>query len=183
MTDDIFRQGRPTIAYHYTIAPRFRQIITSGFLNTTDAGITGEQKPVLWFSTNPIFEPTASERIEIPDLGVRILTPDESRGLFGGLFRFGLGVEHLIPWDRLHKAALMQPETVSHLEFGGRIQGADPGAWFGSLEPISVRDIATIDELDSDGKWVNIGGNRARLQDELTDWLAARPRTAGKVQQ
>jgi hypothetical protein len=55
----------PTIIYHYTTGLKLRSIINSGCIKPTTAKIEPHEKPVAWFSTSPLWEPTAT-KVPIP---------------------------------------------------------------------------------------------------------------------
>jgi hypothetical protein len=74
-----------TTVWHYTVGIKMPLIRESGVLLPTDSGIEPDELPVLWFSTNPYFEPTsakavllASEDPEITELTLHWLSMQEN---------------------------------------------------------------------------------------------------------
>lgn len=53
----------PETIWHYTIAATLLEIVESGEIRTAIAGLPPGVKPVVWFSTNPFWEETATKMI------------------------------------------------------------------------------------------------------------------------
>ncbi len=47
------------ISWHYTTGDKYELIKKSGLLLPADIGISPPERPILWFSTHPRYEPTA----------------------------------------------------------------------------------------------------------------------------
>jgi hypothetical protein len=51
------------LAWHYTTGSNALLIFESGVLRPTSLYVAPPEKPVLWFSTTPYWEPTASKKV------------------------------------------------------------------------------------------------------------------------
>jgi hypothetical protein len=90
----------------------------------------------------------------------RTASIQETRELAGGLVRFGVDAERLIPWKggELRKAAKMSYAVAKKLDAIGLRQGASPFEWLGSLEPVRVDEceIQVMGEGYKDGLWIDV---------------------------
>lgn len=141
-------------AWHYTTGQKAKLIFESGELKPTSLFIEPGEKPILWFSTNQVWEQTANKMLELPDGTLRLLTMEGSRKLGGGLFRFGIPADQLIRWPRLARAANMRGKVQRSLEECGLRDGADFREWCGLLEPVSIDALAWEEMTDSG--WVKL---------------------------
>lgn len=143
-------------AWHYTTGQKAKLILESGELKPTSAFIEPEEKPILWFSTNELWEQTANKMLGLPNGALRFLTMQETRDMGGGLFRFGMPTDQLIRWPRLARTANMKRKVQWTLEEAGLRGGADFREWCGLLEPVSIAAL-TWEEMTDSG-WVKLRG-------------------------
>ena len=50
-------------AWHYTTGTKLDLILAGGVLRPTDSYIPDDEKPILWFSSDAFWEPTANKMI------------------------------------------------------------------------------------------------------------------------
>jgi hypothetical protein len=116
-----------TLAWHYTVGLKLPLIRESGVLRPTDAGIGPDERPVLWFSTAPYWEPTSAKmRVRTPQerltsidgLPFRRLSMQENAEMGERLYRFGLPASALIRWPEIasepvfaHRCAILLCES------------------------------------------------------------------------
>lgn len=144
------------IAYHYTIGTRADGIFASGEIRPATECVPSHELPVVWFSRNDKWEPTASKGIT-NGRTQRTATMREM-ALFGnGLFRFGVDAETLIPWRHLLAAAGIRSGTVRRLERAGRKSGALPSDWFGNIGAVPMTRVVRVEQF-CDGLWLPIFG-------------------------
>jgi hypothetical protein len=138
------------LAWHYTVGLKLPLIRESGCLRPTDVGIGPDERPVLWFSTAPYWEPTSArmrprssqERLAAKDsLPFHRLSMQENAELGEGLYRFGLPVERLIRWPEIGKRAGIRAPLRNALMRAGRLQGAEPSQWYGTFREIPIEDL------------------------------------------
>lgn len=143
-----------TNAWHYTIGERLPAIFESGELRPSDHYIKKGEKPILWFSTNPHFEPTALKGGLSADGSYRGLSVKETEQEGGGLFRFGVSLDRVTSWPRIGSLAGMKTKIKKSLEVVGIRQGASPRQWYGSLDPIPIHEMR-LEWLSDGGDWVD----------------------------
>ena len=151
---------KPALAYHYTTGQKYREISNDGCLIPADSYMTEKEKPILWFSLETDWEPTAVKAV-IADGQLRSLSRWETFQYGGGLFRFGVSTDLLTRWPRIGKLAKTPKLMQNYLTESGKKQGASPKLWMGSLSPIDQDDWTLVEtwepgESIESGKWVNV---------------------------
>lgn len=134
-------KGRVTV-HHYAPCAYVPRILDSGELRPSNAEALGE-KPLLWFSANQKWEPTATKFIGDAEGNRRSLTLSEQLQRFG-CCRFSLPANdlRLIPWIKACRIAGTSYTKQRKMEAVGRIQGANSFDWFAISESISVAELA-----------------------------------------
>ena len=127
--------------YHYTFGHKMARISQTGALIPTTVNLGTGERPVLWFSHNAAFEPTATKGTFDEAGKIRLLTFDEMHTHLG-IYRFVLGVPYprLIPWARLPKLAKIPKRTLQHMIDEGIRRGAKPTDWVGTFVPVPLTD-------------------------------------------
>lgn len=155
------------VVWHYAPWSYLAAIVESGALRASNAGAPGET-PMLWFSANQQWEPTATK-----------MTRDNSGKVFrmsfhqqvelAGCIRFGLSAKdpRLLNWKAACAAAGTPRETRRALEKVGKKEGADPEQWFATLATV------LLDELDFQ-IWTNGWHPATSPQDMATVWTETR---------
>jgi hypothetical protein len=144
-------------AWHYTVDDRARNILALGLIVPAITGVPENERPCVWFSVHPMWEPTAS-KAELFGGNTRALSFEEMQEL--GLWRFGLPVTALIGWKKIPKTSRMSRRTVRTLERVGRDKGANPLHWYAALNPVPVADC--IVQRLIDGRWQTAGDPAGR---------------------
>lgn len=139
-----------TMAYHYTTCQHASAILKSGFILPSTLHVPAGEKPVVWFSRNRTWEPTASKGLMDPRTGwSRTATFPEMVRV--GIARFGMDADLLIPWGGLPAAAGMGRAVVEGLVRAGRKVGANPRDWFASLDPVPITGM--VMDIYENGAW------------------------------
>ena len=118
------------MVWHYSAWAKLPAIVKSCELRGSNVGADGE-KPMLWFSANQQWEPTATKDV-INNRGERVhLTFKQQADRFGCI-RFGLDADdiRLMKWKVACAYAGTPRETHRTLEKVGRKEGGDPAQWF-----------------------------------------------------
>lgn len=142
--------------HHYTVGSRLGAILASGELRPSSVDLEAGERPVLWFSSNRNWEETATKLLFNPKAReVYRPTLQELHGLLG-LFRFTLPEDddRLLRWPAIHRAALMSDTMVRTLVRNGRMAGARPEEWSGSLQAIPLRDLTFEVLAPQHGGWL-----------------------------
>ena len=142
------------IVWHYTIGDRALDILEGGVIKRATAGVPEGEKPIVWFSTNQVWEQTACKFTHTPTGPVR-LNKEQTAELGNGLYRFGV-LDKTAPykWRELRQKAGMTSATVKHLESWGKAQGANIGQWRGTFEDVPIEKCVAIEVL-KDGRWLD----------------------------
>lgn len=144
-------QQQAIIAWHYTTGEKFELIQKDGVLSPAHIGVVAPERPVIWFSTNPVFETTAAKAIVVD--GVRhMLTLREMYDRAGGIVRLGCHISRLKSGADLRKAAKMQPAMWSVLARVGKRMGASSAEWWGYVGALRL-DEAVVERMSDDLTW------------------------------
>ena len=143
--------------WHYTIGAKLPPIGESGaLLPIPTPGAPRTERPVVWVSQQPEWEPTAAKGWWDPVTQTRrTLTKPETQELGAGLFRFKLREDQPIHTIHGFKAqGRITPKNFAAIWKEGLRQGAKPEMWFVSFEPIPLSDIERIEAWDG-SQWVD----------------------------
>lgn len=142
------------LAWHYTTGMHFLRIVESGVLYPATVGMTPPEKPILWFSLNQQFEPTA-RKCTFENGAMRTLSVQETFERGGGLVRFGISPHHLLSGEKLRHRAHVDRKLWAGLRLAGIKQQADPDLWFGSISALEVQKF-TIEAMNDSGSWERV---------------------------
>ena len=147
---------RTDTRWHYTTGQRFLTIVVDGVIQPSTAFVEPPERPIVWFSTHPVWEATACKGLFVPGDGPRIATFAEMVRLGGGVVRFGVAP----PTAPYHFQALVQRSGMSvamahGLRHRGQAQGADPSDWWGTFQPVP-RELWTDVEVWEEDHWVPV---------------------------
>ena len=134
----------PSFAWHYTTGERLRSIINSGAIIPTTAKVPPHEKPVAWFSTSDVWEPTAT-KVPIPGKLGQLMTAQAQ----GGLARITVpasAAPHRI--HDLSRLAGTTPEDWLGLVLAGLELGSDPTTWRFTLAPVPIALIREVEFFD-----------------------------------
>ena len=144
------------LAWHYTTGRKFKAIAETGALLPTAVGVTSKkERPILWFSLEQFWEPTAS-KAEMQNGAMVDLKMEGTYRRGGGLARFGVSPTKLVPWPRLALKANIPPRVRVSLEQVAREEGSEPQRWLGLINrPLLLQDVEAIEIFDGE-KWARI---------------------------
>jgi|GEM_PF-2133133 len=166
----------PETLYHYTVGPKLALIAGSRHLAPKGYGLalSDKEKPVLWFSANPQWEPTATKVLSTN--GKEFHRPSVQELLrLAGLYRFRLDIRipevlasmgiKLLPWTRIQTVSRIAPIEIQNMVISGIDLGATPMHWWGTLDsvPLSLEvsglmtlEICRAAEIGADEVWERI---------------------------
>jgi hypothetical protein len=123
--------------WHYTTARRLAAILQAGELRFAAGLLPKGEKPVVWFSSNEEWEPTANIPLRQPDGRMAIATKDATCLLEGGLARIGVACETAAhDWEAYKRLSGITPKHAREMYKAAIAQGARPGQWFANFEPV-----------------------------------------------
>lgn len=142
-----------TTYWHYTTGDCLADILADGEIMPATGGIPVHEKPMVWFSANPQWEPTATKGVIEPSGWRRDSTLAEMMHNCGGLYRIAVN-KSLTPWPRVGAQAGIGKPLRQALEMAARAASANPDDWAGFIGAIPATAIEMIEKLDESGRWV-----------------------------
>jgi hypothetical protein len=140
--------------WHYTTRQKLEQILASGGIQPSTAKLEPGEKPVVWFSSRPTWEPTATKCPLTGKLG-QIVTAAAQ----GGLARIAVPA-HTAPYafPQLPLMAGTSPQACIGLLLAGLELGADPDHWHFSMQPVPRQLWKAIEVHDFEAdRWHDAG--------------------------
>ena len=157
------------LVWHYSNGLAIPKILEEGVIRLATAGIKPPERGVAWFSTNPIWEPSANRgnmlikkqeyqpgliSVATKDIKVTKFDPDEMDKAFHGRFRIGIAPEHAPhDWKALKKLARIPKEIALSMETNDHAEWGNPAEWRGTLVPVTRSMWRTVEKLER-GIWV-----------------------------
>jgi hypothetical protein len=129
--------------YHYTKKFYLHSILEKGLM-PTDLLLTPGEKPINWFTTNPLWERTVFA-LYAPLLE----DAHEYMRYYGGLMR--IACEDCVApyrWKELKEIANIPGHITNGLYRGAIRVGSRPGEWRGTLDVVPVEKFVAIDFFD-----------------------------------
>lgn len=142
------------LCWHYTVGLHIDSIGESQVLRLADRYMLPGERPAVWFSTNPIWEPTANKRH--PN-GSRSLTKEETEDLCDGLFRIGVAIATAPhDWAEFQQLSGLKEELARGLAASAEAVGAQTQDWRVSFVPVPSSDWVSVERWDGT-EWVPFG--------------------------
>lgn len=128
------------LVWHYAPWQYSSQMVSVGFLKTSNAGANGEHA-LLWFSANQQWEPTATKLVQNRHGLVR-LTFEQQAAQFGCI-RLGLPADdpRLLDWRDACRAAKTSREYRRRMEKAGGKLGAKLDDWCATFIDVPLADL------------------------------------------
>lgn len=133
----------PDYVWHYTAGHKLPGILALGALRPNGAKVPPQERPVVWFSADATYEPTAIKLVQLTDQAkLHRPTVKEMHTLIG-IFRFALdrADRRLSAWPAVHRRARISAAGVASMIRAGVEIGAKPMNWFGAFEEIPLGDL------------------------------------------
>jgi hypothetical protein len=143
-----------TRLWHYTTGENFVQIVTDDAIKPATEHVPKSERPIVWFSLNQWWEPTANKGRRTSDGRIVTATMLEMCELGCGLARIGVDPETApYDWKTLRELSGMSPAMARGLYNAAIKQGARPGEWRGTFESVPQSQWTAVEVLQ-DGRWV-----------------------------
>ena len=125
------------LRWHYTVGIRFQQIAESGEIRPAMAYVPKNEKPAVWFSTNPVWEQTANKSWMNENGSLVHLNMKQSAEHGNGLFRIGV-LADTAPhdWQAFKKLSGITAKAAEGLYNRAKVQDARPGQWYVTFETV-----------------------------------------------
>jgi hypothetical protein len=134
----------PATLWHYTTRQKLAQILAAGVIQPSTARIEPHEKPIVWFSSRPTWEPTATKCPFAGKLGQLV-----TASVQGGLVRISVPpstAPYIFP--QLPLIAGTTPATCIGLLMAGVDLGADPDQWRFTPEPVPMSLFREVELFD-----------------------------------
>jgi len=162
---------RTNMLWHYAPWSYLPRMVESGALRPSNA-LAPQEVPMLWFSANQHWEPTATKGVG-NTTGTTSKRTLRQQAEFLGCIRFGLVGEdpRLFSWKEACGVAGMPRESRRTLEKVGKKWGANPAHWFATPASVSLSELVFQ-------VWVGSWEDATSPQDMVTAWEEMRKRHA-----
>ncbi|CAN5695435.1 hypothetical protein BH09PSE5_BH09PSE5_39790 [soil metagenome] len=137
------------MAWHYTTGDRFMQILKQRAIVPAESADAAHGRPVIWFSVNDEFEPSACLVVRGENGSARHFSVSETAEQGLGLVRLGVPVRTLLTCTELRRRAGIPAEAWAGMCEEARLQGSDPDQWFGCMNPVPI-DKVVVEVRDDD---------------------------------
>lgn len=137
--------------WHYTVGMHAEKILQFGLIRGATQHVPVNERPVVWFSMDQDFEPTAT-KLKIQNGVTTSMSISEMIELGRGLVRFGRPPRTLFTGETLRKRARITSREWAMLKSAGLRMGADSRNWYGSVEPVDA-SLCTFEVMTKSGKW------------------------------
>lgn len=163
-------ETRPSMVWHYTILDRFRSILRDGFIKPATEYVPPDERPVVWFSSNPVWEQSAAKTFVAGGIS---RTGSFEDHVSVGVFRIGVHPETApYRWKEIKELSNMDSSVAQNLYKVAIEDGARPGEWYGTFDPVP-RDAWVSVETWREGQWRQFDCASLSHGDEVEDSTAS----------
>lgn len=129
--------------YHYTCGSYIPAIRESGFLKLTPSreNLGPREKAAVWFSSMPVFPPTAIKPIRVNNRQ-RLLDMKAMDDLLDGVFRFGIERDQLTPWIEAKRIIGTPNKLMRNLLKIAKDRGEKPSSWHVAFDVVTLNQLS-----------------------------------------
>jgi hypothetical protein len=148
------QSGGASLVWHYTVVERLNVILADGVLRPVAMGALKGVKPVVWFTSNQDWEPTANRLWQSPTGSWTRLGKDQTIVLFGGLARIGVAPATApLDWKGYKEHSGIPPKAANTIYNEAVSVGARPGQWSATFDSVPREKWLAV-EVWQDEQWV-----------------------------
>lgn len=143
--------------FHYTTGQKIGSIRSDGLIRPGTAFVQKPERPAVWFSREPFWEPTAAKMLGTPQGPRRLAMREHTQEICGGLFRIVVdagAAPH--DWSEFRTLSGVLPALARGLAKVAKMCGANPRNWRVSFEPVPLSSAIAIESFDGH-RWVDAG--------------------------
>jgi hypothetical protein len=141
------------VLWHYTIVERLQHILNAGEIRPP-VNLPKTEKPVVWFSANQDWEPTANKRYQSPRGQISLLSKDQTILLGGGLARIGVAPATApLDWKTFKRESGISAARAKALYEEAVASGSRPALWFATFDPVPRAEWLAVETWDGQ-QWV-----------------------------
>ncbi|MCO6457455.1 MAG: hypothetical protein J5I93_19310 [Pirellulaceae bacterium] len=144
-----------SLLWHYTTVQKLDSIVHSGAIQPSAPPRERDEKPVVWFSSRPDWDPTANPVVAAAGGRTRrYATLDETIVVGGGLARIGVAAE-VAPhdWKAYKRLSGVSPRRAKAMYDRALALGSRPSSWFVSFAAVPRQQWQAV-EVCVDGQWL-----------------------------
>jgi hypothetical protein len=137
------------IVWHYTVKPFFMSIVAEGAIKPSAAYAPKPAPAVVWFSTNPDWEPTANKVLSCADGSPRLLGRDEMHTIGVGPLRFGVApavAPHT--WHDFKRASGIKAKYASDMVAAAVKCQSRPSWWLATFDAVLRKEWLSVEQWD-----------------------------------
>lgn len=154
--------------FHYTVSEYYNRIAHDGFIRPATEGVPAGERPAVWFSVHPVWEPTATKAIRYRETGEFHRATWEEMQVHGPA-RIEVAPETAPHrWKDYVRLSSASPATCRGLELAAREWGANALHWRVSFEPVPAEKWLAV-ELWSGTTWKSVSASDRALPRMLLD--------------
>ena len=157
------------MAWHYTSVIAAVSILKTGIIRRSEGLIYIKEKPVVWFSTEPDWEPTTTSNIETNEAGERKALGVEAAEKHAGCVRFGYPIDKLKSIQDFKKNSGCPPRLFKSFTSAPWVK--DIYKWLVSYEDIPAPECVV--EFRYSGRWLPLKEFGDIVGSELPDDILA----------
>lgn len=149
--------------WHYTVGMWLRSILEDQMIKLATKGVPTGERPVVWTTTNPNWEPTAKKGRE-QDSRVVTLGKQETAAYGEGLYRIEV-VPEAAPygWEEFKRLSNIPERMAKSLARVAREQRSNHRDWRVSFEPIAADKWLRIEiEVGHSDQWTELSTDLAK---------------------
>lgn len=144
-----------TRIWHYTIGFYIKPIFVSKCILPATAYVSKKEQPVVWFSSNDVWEETANKSAMINGKVVHFNRIETAKHC-GGLIRIEVDPKVAsYNWEQFKKISGIDSKSAKSLEVAALKNGANPKDWWVSFSPVSIDSFLDV-EFYSNNKWISM---------------------------
>lgn len=142
------------LVWHYTTYDRLERILAAGEIRPATAHVPPNERPIVWFSRNPVWEETATPALRDSSGRTRKATRDEMKRVARGMVRIGVDSSTApFDWYQLKRRSGMKARIARGLEDAALREGSSSRDWCGTFDPVPRSQWISVEILDGD-QWV-----------------------------
>jgi hypothetical protein len=135
--------------WHYTVRDFFAGIVRDRAIKPAAAFAGGQARPVVWFSTNQDWEPTAAKNLTCADGSVRLLQRDELYTIGITPLRIGT-LASVAPhtWHDYKRLGEMPAKISSNVVALAARLNSKTSWWFATFDPVPRDQWVSVEHFD-----------------------------------
>ena len=143
-------QSKPPMVWHYTTAPSFAAIRKDGLIRPSTMYLTPGERPIVWFSSDPLWEHTVVKGVRAFDGSVIQLGMSGLLARGVGLIRIGVDPDTApMTWPELKRHSRMPAKIARGLVRVANGWGASASKWRGTFDAVPTEKWQAIEHFEN----------------------------------